>query len=442
MKNNMNKIVRIFCEIYECCAFLLKLVVDLCCRVKKPVALFRRVAIVTREGLFPANHGGAVKIIQTAKYLSFLYDEVLIITQSRFTYYVFRRGKITEEAYPLIARLLFWVPITRLQHMIQTKGFPQIDQWMALPFFDKNFKFRVLYLAVRRSFEVMQAEFSFFVFAFDWASKIYPALSKIAVEHNVEFLRIGATYNLSASDIEKMKNFEVEACRSSDRVVVVSDIDRDLLVQNGVELSHISVIPLGVDLSEYISINHEEVSAVRRKYGLHYDDYLILFHGVLSYKPNYDAVRLLALEIMPCLRSMGCQVKCLVVGRDPPAEFAADDIILTGAVDKLPPFIKAADVAVVPLLEGGGTRLKILEYFAAGLPVISTTKGAEGIKAENGRDILVQDSMDGIAEIINELRYNREKSRTIGENGRQFVQEFGWDRLALEYCRLYTEIAH
>jgi glycosyltransferase involved in cell wall biosynthesis len=137
---------------------------------------------------------------------------------------------------------------------------------------------------------------------------------------------------------------------------------------------------------------------------------------------------------------MGCSAKCLLVGRYPSTEFADSDIILTGAVDRLSPFIQAADVAVVPLLDGGGTRLKILEYFAAGVPVISTAKGAEGIKAESGKDILIEDSMDGIAGLINELRANTAIRRTISNNARQFVQNFGWDRLAEDYCLLYTEV--
>lgn len=431
---------RIVYELYECCAFVLRLVIDVSFRVRKPRARVRRAAIVTRWDLFPVNHGGAVKIVQTARHLSFHYDEVLVITQNRYEYFVFRNGEVSRERYPLIAKWAFRMRSSSLSRMTQSSGFPQYEQWMAMPFFDRNFKFRVLYLAVRRPFGVMQAEFAPFAFACDWASKMYPDLSRIAVEHNIEFLRIGATNNLPASDVQKMKNIEIGACRSCDRVVAVSDVDRDLLVQHGVEASRMSVIPLGVDLSEYQSMDIEAVSAIRRKYGILPDDFTIMFHGVLCYKPNHDAVRLLAREIMPRLRSMGCPAKCLVVGNRPSPEFAADDIILTGAVDRIPPFIQAADVAVVPLLDGGGTRLKILEYFAAGVPVISTAKGAEGINAEYGKDILVEDSMDGIAGLVNELRHDPVKRRAIGENGRMFVQKFGWDRLAEEYCRLYAEV--
>jgi glycosyltransferase involved in cell wall biosynthesis len=413
---------------------------DVCFRVKKPESQIRRAAIISREDLFPTNHGGAVKIVQTAKHLSFHYDEVLVITQSRYRYFVFRGGEVSEHAYPLIARWAFLVPYSYLRRMVCSTGFPKSECFLAFPLCDRNFKFRVLYLAARRPFEVMQAEFSPFVYACDWASKIYPDLPKITVEHNVEFLRLGTTYNLSTSDIQKMRHFEIKACRSCDRVVAVSEVDRQLLIQNGVEASRLTVIPLGVDLLKYKSIDSESIGSIRREYGLQYGDFIIIFHGVLCYRPNYDAVRLLAREIMPRLRSMGCPAKCLVVGDRPPTEFADDDIILTGSVDSLPPFIQVADVAVVPLLEGGGTRLKIMEYFAAGIPVISTTKGAEGIKAEYGKDILIEDTMDGIAKLINELCLDSVKRLAVGENGRQFVQNFGWDRMSAEYFRLHTEI--
>jgi glycosyltransferase involved in cell wall biosynthesis len=435
----MKPFVRLKYEIYECCGFIIKLIKDVGCRVRKPVSNIRRVAIVTRNDLFPTNHGGAVKIVNTAKYLSFHYDEVLVVTQSRNVYFVFKEGKLSQHVYPLIAIWAFWIPFRYLRRKIDSTGFPQCDKFMAIPFFDKNFKFRLLYLAIRKPFEVLQAEFSFFVYACDWVSKIYPELTKLVVEHNIEFRRIGDTYNLSNSDIKKIKKFEIKACRSSDHVVVVSEADKDILLQSGVEASRLSVIPLGVDLAEYTTIDHEAVNALKTNYGFCNNDYIIMFHGVLSYKPNFDAVRLIVQEIMPRLRVLGCHFKCLLVGKNPPTEFAADDIIFTGAVEKLAPFIQVANVGVIPLLEGGGTRLKILEYFAAGVPVISTKKGAEGIKAQNGNEILIEDSMSGIANLIYELRYNPAKREIIGKNGRKFVQSYGWDKIAEEYCRLYDK---
>jgi len=437
----VNTFFRIVREVFECGVFALRLVADLCRRVKRPTTRTRRIALVTRADIFPANHGGAVKIVQTARHLSFHYDEVLVITPSCYDYYVFRDGVPTQQAYPRFASRLFRARPADIEQRIRSTGFPPVDQWMARPLVDRNFRFRVLYLAVQRPFPVMQAEFFPFVFACDWAAKVYPGLSVIAVEHNVEFARIGATYDLSPAAVEMMRKVEIEACQKCDRVVAVSEVDKDQLVGNGVEAARLAVIPLGVDLAEYENRDAAAVGDIRQRHGLRPDDFVIIFHGVLSYKPNQDAVRLLAHEIMPRLRLRGGGVKCLMVGRHPPDEYAHDDIIFTGAVDRLPLYIQSADLAVVPLLEGGGTRLKILEYFAAGVPVISTTKGAEGLRAVPGKEILIEDAMDGIAALVEEMRGDAEKRRTIGENGRHYAQHFGWDRLAVEYCRLYAEIA-
>lgn len=433
-------LLRMYHEFHEFFSFLLRLIIDVCSRVRKPKSGVRRLAIVTRADIFPTNHGGAVKIVQTAKSLSFHYEEVLVITPAAGWYFVFRRGEMIREPCPSFAMVLFQVPQKWLQQKLNTTGFPPGDSFMALPVFDWNFKFRVLYLAVRRPFEVLHAEVAPYVFACDWASWLYPAIPRIVVEQNVEFLRIGATYNLSVADIEKMKQIEIAACRHSDRVVAVSEEDRTLLIDHGVEPWRLAVIPSGVDVAAFASSDSEAAKNVRQQFGLQQEDYVIIFHGVLSYKPNYEAVRLINQEIMPLLRAMGCPAKCLVVGLYPPVEFAAEDIIMTGAVDSLVPYIQAADVAIVPLLDGGGTRLKILEYFAAGVPVISTAKGAEGIKAEQGKDILIEDSMEGIADLVSTLQHDEARRRSIGANGKVFVQRFGWDRLAEDYCSLYREI--
>jgi glycosyltransferase involved in cell wall biosynthesis len=434
----MPRIVSEFTEVYT---FLCRLIKELFCHRGKPVSQLKRAAIVTRADLFPTNHGGAVKIVQTARYLSFHYDEVLLITQSCTTYYVYRKGKLEEQSYPFFARVAFARPYAWLRSKIEASGFPRDDSWMVLPAFDWNFRFRVFFLGIRHPFEVMHAEVAPFIFACDWLSRFYPELPRIVVMQNVEFLRIGKTYNLSADDIKKMKHCEMSACRASDCVVAVSEEDKALLIEHGLDASRIAIIPSGVDLAEYTGTAPETARDMRARYGLRQDDYVIMFHGVLCYKPNLEAVRLINQEIMPRLRSMGCPAKCLVVGLYPPTEYAADDIIMTGAVDRLAPYIQTADVAIVPLLDGGGTRLKILEYFAAGVPVISTAKGAEGIKAEQGKDILIEDSMDGIAALVRELQHDVTRRGIIGANGKTFVQQFGWDRLAEDYCSLYRETA-
>jgi len=98
--------------------------------------------------------------------------------------------------------------------------------------------------------------------------------------------------------------------------------------------------------------------------------------------------------------------------------------------------ITSADLAVVPLQYGGGTRMKILDYFAAGVPVISTEKGIEGIPVTNGREAIIEDDMNSICDAIESLLQNNEKAEEIRQAANNFVNELGWDAVVRRYLPL------
>src|SRR4051812_41704682 len=108
----------------------------------------------------------------------------------------------------------------------------------------------------------------------------------------------------------------------------------------------------------------------------------------MSWGPNGNAASFLIREVLPRVRQVRPDARLLIVGRNPPADVAAyherAGVVVTGGVPDVVPYFRDARCLVVPLESGGGTRLKILEAFAAGLPVVSTPVGVEGIDAQNG----------------------------------------------------------
>jgi glycosyltransferase involved in cell wall biosynthesis len=98
------------------------------------------------------------------------------------------------------------------------------------------------------------------------------------------------------------------------------------------------------------------------------------------------------------------------------------NIIVTGEIPDIRPYLAAASVMVVPLYKGGGTRFKILEAFAAGCPVVSTTKGAEGLNVENGKHLLIADDVDAMIEGIEQIWSNQNLAKTLIEFGYELVQ--------------------
>jgi glycosyltransferase involved in cell wall biosynthesis len=154
----------------------------------------------------------------------------------------------------------------------------------------------------------------------------------------------------------------------------------------------------------------------------------ILFVGSLNYPPNEDAVLHFARDIFPRIRAGAPRpVSFRIVGTDcTPALRKLESepgIMVTGYVDDLVPIYRRARLAVVPLRAGGGTRLKILEAFFHGCPVVSTTLGAEGLEIVADRDLLLADSAEAFAQACLDLLQNPEKAALLIENGAAYVRE-------------------
>jgi len=158
----------------------------------------------------------------------------------------------------------------------------------------------------------------------------------------------------------------------------------------------------------------------------------IVFSGNLEYHPNRAAVKFFARKAWPKLRMRWPNLKWRIIGKNPEAvaEFVADDprIELTGPVDDAVMVLARARVAVAPLLSGSGTRVKILEAWAAGLPVVSTTLGAEGLEAVDGRDLMLADTADAIRGAINVLLGSRDWRDEMGASARRLYEhKYTWE---------------
>ncbi len=166
---------------------------------------------------------------------------------------------------------------------------------------------------------------------------------------------------------------------------------------------------------------------------------LIAFSGNMEYQPNLDAVRFFHQRIWPRLRARWPRLRWTLIGRNPQAVTryvaGALRVELRGPVTDAVAELAAAKVAVVPLLAGSGTRVKILEAWAAATPVVSTSIGCEGLPVTPGRHLLVADEPAEFAEAVSALLASERLRRQIGRAGRElyereFTWEAGWRRLA------------
>jgi glycosyltransferase involved in cell wall biosynthesis len=220
----------------------------------------------------------------------------------------------------------------------------------------------------------------------------------------------------------KMARFEPALLRAVDRVLVCSDLERELVHTWGVDGA--MIVPNGVDLTRFARIERRPRATSEPP--------VIVFTGALSYLPNAEGVRWFVESVVPELRKVLPRFRLVVVGKGAPRSLIAHakpgEIEFTGWVADVRPWLAQADVCVVPLRIGGGTRIKILEAMAAGVPVVSTRVGAEGIAAREGESILLADEPRAMAQAVAQLCSSAEKARALSERGRALVvAHYGWD---------------
>ncbi len=206
---------------------------------------------------------------------------------------------------------------------------------------------------------------------------------------------------------------EAQVVRQADLVFAVSAVDQRQIEE--LYGRRPELWPNGVDVDRFRNVPDAVVSDVRTKYGLGEDT--VLFMGLYAYRPNTEAVDALVREIFPAVRRRMPEARLAVIGGDIP--YRESWLIAPGKIpyDELAAFVSACRLGVAPIFSGSGTRLKILEYLAAGLPVVSTSKGAEGLDLCDGEHIRIAGSPETIADAIVKLLKDREAAARLGRAG-------------------------
>lgn len=403
-------------------------------------------ALVTRKDIFPILEGASVKINNTARQLSLQQGKTIIITSSADTYWLYNNGVGQEITYPYGLIHLTELFLKRNKKILpEKKVFLEDEFWLnEYPKYDLAFQLRVFYLSCRYKIRIFQAEFFGFENALTLVKKYLPTARSLISQHNIESSRISEITNCTEEQVIAMRAFEVETCNKSNGVIVVSQEDKQKLLQAGIIKVPIHILPLGVDLDVFSSLPLNCKENTRKAYGIPLKAKVVFFHGLLDYPPNKEAVKILIEDIYPKLQdALSESTWLLIAGKNPPATEHANkkQIIFTGAVDSIAETIVAADIAIVALQAGGGMRLKILEYFAARIPVIATIKGAEGLAVTDGKEILLRESPEEIASTAAALLKNQQQQKAISTAAYEFVKTFDWKEIVKKNARLLQAIS-
>jgi polysaccharide biosynthesis protein PslH len=257
----------------------------------------------------------------------------------------------------------------------------------------------------------------------------------------------------------QLSSLERRAVEEFDAHIVVSERDGAKLLENRSSAS-VFVIENGVDTAHYSDEQIRQAGAagqiksaespasatgVRGRSATAGKSNRIVFVASMDYHANVDAAVNFAREVWPQLHETKPELIFTIVGRDPAPEVrqlaSLPGVEVTGTVDDVRPYYQEAVMAVIPLRVGGGSRLKILEAMAAGVPVISTTLGAEGLEIRDGENLLVADTDSEMREAIIAVAEDAEQRRKLSEAGRALVFErYDWSRLGAALFDTYQDL--
>ncbi len=264
----------------------------------------------------------------------------------------------------------------------------------------------------------------------------------VLFQHNVEALIWKRHYEVQRNIFKKAyffeqwrktRNYEKKACGRFDQVIAVSKEDREMIEREYV-LRKVSDIPTGVDTEYFVS--SRQVAPERNH---------LVFTGSMDWLPNDDAMRFFAEAIFPRIRHAVPDARLTVVGRNPLprlVEMSRQDpfIKVVGRVDDVRPYMERASVYVIPLRIGGGTRLKVYEAMAMGMPIVSTRVGAEGLSVRDREHLLLADSPEDFATCVIQLLSNGEEAQALGLRAAATARtEFGWKRVAEQFALICQE---
>jgi glycosyltransferase involved in cell wall biosynthesis len=218
-------------------------------------------------------------------------------------------------------------------------------------------------------------------------------------------------------DARKWRPFLRRLLDAADLVSAVSDADAATFRE--IADTPVVVRPNGVPVASYEFVDHTRPKEAR-----------LLMTADFGYMPNIDATRWLIEDIFPLVRALRPNVTLDLVGRDAPTGALPRAVSAASNVPQIQPWFDRSDVFVAPLRAGGGTRLKILEAFAKGLPCVTTSAGCEGLPVHDGVHLLIADSTREIVQAVMRLLDDEGLRSRLAANGRALVEsQFDWDSI-------------
>ncbi len=211
----------------------------------------------------------------------------------------------------------------------------------------------------------------------------------------------------------RLKAYEMKTVHQVDGLIAISPVDMLFFEKNGFAQPGIT-IPVAVEPGNFQSRD------------VRLEEHTVFHIGSMDWRPNRDGVMWFLEYVWPLVIKNNANLRFVLAGKNIPEAFdqyAGSNVAIAGFVPDAASFMHANELMVVPLLSGGGMRVKIIEGMAAGKTIVSTSIGAEGINCTHGENILLADTAEEMAETILHCFRQKKEMQQIGEKARQFASE-------------------
>ena len=389
----------------------------------------RKILFLQKRLLFPTDSGGKIRTLNVLRHLAKWHDITYLcnVLENERPYL----GEMTDLG--LQMDTIPWREVSR-----QSPRFYMdlaVNLLSRYPFnvnkdYDSRLRQRAAELIASESFDLVVCDFV--QMARNCLGLSGPP--QLLFEHNVEaqiFQRHAQNdegwlrRKFMALQWKKMHRFESQAGAQFDRVVAVSEQDRTIY-ENDYGWEHVDVIDTAVDTEFFTPQIDDEIQG------------RCVFVGSMDWLPNQDGTKHFVRNIWPLVLKEHPSATFQIVGRNPP-DFVRElgnepGVEVTGSVPDIRPHMAEAEVVVVPLLVGGGTRLKIFEGMAMQKATVSTPLGAEGLKVTHENDILLSESPETFASSVNRLLSDADLRKRLAANSLDLVTtKFSAEAIARQF---------
>jgi len=380
-----------------------------------------KILILTHRVPFPQNGGYPIVVCNTVRGLVNLGHEVSLVSLNAKKNYHHEYSEDDKELLSQIKYRAFDIDINVSVFDVSVNLFSKTS-FNISKYFSHEFERLLIRELKNTTYDIIQFE-GLFVSQYLAAVRKNSDAILIYRAHNIEN-QIWERLALQKNDpfkksylkmhAKRIKNYELEQLNNFDGIAVFTEQDKSTLLEYGTKIP-IEILPLGINL------NHYKPDFSKTEFPS------LFFLGSLDWLPNREGIEWFLENFHKELTEGDLRVRFYVAGNDIPESF--DDyevmgkIFIQGEVDDALEFLNSKSIMIVPLLSGGGMRVKIVEGMAMQKCIISTSLGAEGINYENGTNILIANNQDEFYEAIKTCITDEEFCKTIGLNARRLMEE-------------------